>query len=236
MDRSSRTQNIIISILCFLLGVILSYIVATSIAGHSVQNTPIQTPVTVSQGTPATGVIITSDSTNPDQNIATVPSLGITFKYLKYGWSYDEDTHGVNRSIVIPAPTVSDSTISFGNAFSLTIYPKDSGQSLETAITAMLPATVPSGMCLPIRVAPESNDQFYPLDSGISYVRLHEISPNQCPPQFDITSSTSVFFSLSSNPTKFFYVQGTPTETLPLVTADGKPFWETMQFSGISNN
>lgn len=224
MQNTSRAQNITIAILSFCIGVLISYIVATAIAKHSQPVIPVNVPV-VEQPQTIQGVTVSQDPGNPDQNSAAVPSLGISFNYLKYGWSYDENDHGINRGVLTTTPALVGDRLTFGTNGYLKVFTKAPNQSLETAISAQILSGISTQACIPFRIQADSDETVYSPVNGISYVRLNG---NGCPKEFDFTNPTATFLSLSNQPGKFFYVVGDSDGTLPLLTSAGAPFWTTM--------
>ncbi len=231
-------KNLLIGILAFLAGAALSYIVFTVVAGGSrtvVQN-KLKDNAIVEQPV-ALDPTITPSTTNPDENVFTSKALGFSFSYLKYGFSYDENDHGIVRSVTVNPPVVVDNKVTFGPSYasSLTMYDKLPTESLETAIKRQFLQNIPSTQCIPVRVL-EGAETLYQPTNGVSYVFLHG---EGCPKQFDFSNPANMFVSFSSQPNKFFYavgdVQGVDDYTgvtglMPLITAEGKPFWTTMKF------
>ena len=232
-----------IGILAFIAGALLSYVVFDVIASHGTQQPTVvaQNPALIAPQTgntpvaPASGAVavITQSSDNPDENVFSASSLGISFNYSKYVYSFDENNPGLNRSLSTNDPKLNGNTISFGPTYSssMTVYKKDIGQSLESAIQSQFLQNIPSTQCQTIRVQAGSDYQFYNPSSNISYVVLHSVTPNGCPTQFDTTNPTATFFSFASQPNVFFYIIGESNNTMPLTTATGDPFWTTMKFT-----
>jgi hypothetical protein len=228
-------KNLFIGILAFLAGAALSYIVFTLIADKPKTSV---NPIPVEQDNGIGGPVIidptiTPSQTNPDENILVSKALGISFSYLKYGYSYDENDHGIIRSILVNSPKVEGNKISFGSTYSssMTMYLKQENQSLEAAVTSQFLSGIPATKCLPVRVVAGTESAYYTPGNGISYVVLRSITPGGCPSQFDFNNPSAAFVSFSSQPNKFFYVVGEPDGMMPLITAEGKPFWTTMKFT-----
>lgn len=232
-SKSSKAKNIIIVILAFLVGMLLSYVVFSTLAGKGPASVSQNQTPNDAQSTQNENPLITPNPSNPDENIMTLASFGLSFRYSKYEYSFDEDHPGLNRSVSVNEPQLSENVISFGPSYdsSLTIYDKDPGQSLETAIRNKFLMNIPSTQCQLVRVQAGTEYQYYPASTNINYVVMHPVVPNGCPTQFDTTNPSTTFFSFSNNPTKMFYVTGEPDGTMPLLTANGEPFWVTMKFN-----
>ena len=226
-------KNFVIGLLSLIVGLLLAYIVFSALAGSS--RTPVVTDQVNNQQQQQAeqDVTITPSPTNTDENIFASKSLGLRFNYLKYGYSFDEDNHGIIRSVLVDTPTVAGNTISFSSNYggSMTKYDKQPTQSLEAAISAQFLQGIPTTKCLPVRVTTDSENAFYTPTSSISYVILKSVVPGGCPSQFNFSNPTSAFVSFSSNPNAFFYVVGTADEMIPLLTSNGDPFWVTMKFN-----
>lgn len=225
-------KNLVISTLAFIAGALLAYGVFSLIAGSS--RTEIQSQSTNQQTGVApveTDPTIEPSTTNPDENIFVSKALKVSFNYLKYGYSFDESHPGVDRSFVVSAPRITDNTISFGTSGTMTMYQKQPGQSLETAITSQFLAGIPTTKCLPVRIVAGGDNAFYTPGNGISYVILHSVTPGGCGTQFNFENPSAAFISFSGQTDKFFYVIGENDGTLSLLTAQGEPFWVTMKFS-----
>lgn len=233
---SYKYKNLIIGIASFAAGALLAVIIFSIIARPKPQFIPTAQVPAETQGTtvnPIDALIITQDPANPDQNIATLPDFNLSFKYSKYLYSFDEDNHGVVRSSPVNPPKLEGNVISFGPGYasSLTIYDREQGQSLETAIKTMFLNNIPSTACHLVRVQAGTEYQVYAPSNQISYVVLQSLTPGGCPSRFDFSNTSSTFFSLASNPSKIFFVTGSKDAIMPLTTADGVPFWETMKFN-----
>lgn len=226
-------KNILTLALAFIAGALLSYVVFTTIANRS---TVVILPVEQDGGignTPQTDPMITPSQTSVDEDVFTSTPLGLSFNYLRYNYSFDENNPGIDRSTLVNPPRVNGNTISFGSNYnaSMTMYPKLDNQSLETAIKTNFLAGIPPTQCLPVRVVPETESAFYAPGNGISYVVLRSITPNGCPSQFDVNNPSAAFVSFATEPTKFFFVIGESDGMMPLLTKTGEPFWVTMKFN-----
>ncbi len=233
-------KNLLIGILAFLAGAALSYIVFTLVADKPGKVADQPNPPIVDDGGfdgpyEDSPLLIIPSTTNSDENVLTAYPFGITFSYLKYGYSYDENDHGIIRSKLINTPRFEENgnKISFGSTYSsyMTMYPKQQNQSLEAAITSQFLSGIPTTKCLPVRVVAGTESAYYTPENGISYVVLRSITPGGCPSQFDFNNPSAAFVSFSSQPNKFFYVVGEPDGMMPLITAEGKPFWTTIKFT-----
>jgi hypothetical protein len=242
-QKSETTKHILIGILAFVSGVLLSYIIFTIFA-------PTPKPVASSsnnqniQSVPVPDVSIVQSPTNPDENTFSSTSLKLSFNFSKYVYSFDENGPGLNRSLPVNPPYVVGTTIYFGPLRAvlptigavdfgphLTVYQKQPTQSLEAAIQSQFLQGIPSSKCLTVRAQSDSDSTLYTTTSTISYVRLQAAVPNGCPSQFDFSNSTATFFSFANQPNTFFYVVGSADGTMPLTTSTGDLFWTTMKFS-----
>lgn len=229
-------KSLIVIILAFIAGALLSYAVFAIIANRSAV---VVLPVEQDGGigdTPQTDPMITPSQTSVDEDVFTSSSLGLSFNYLRYNYSFDENNPGIDHSTLVNPPRVSGNTISFGSNYnaSMTMYSKQDNQSLETAIKTNFLTGIPATQCLPVRVVPETESAFYAPGNGISYVVLRSITPNGCPSQFDVNNPSAAFVSFSTQPNKFFYVVGGSDGMMPLLTAGGEPFWVTMKFNNTN--
>lgn len=238
------TKNTVIIALCVVIGILIAYIVLNAVSSSSqpmvvsVTN-PAQTNTTTTQNQNTTVTVapvvpdftITPSSDSPDVNIFSATKLGITFQYLKYVYSDNENNPGIDRTQTVNPPKIDGNNISFGPTYSsyMTVYQKDPNQSLEAAVKAQFLANVPSTQCLVSRVQAGADDAFYTPTSQISFVRLNSVTPNGCSPQFNFSNPSAAFFSFADQPDKFFYVTGEADGTMPLDTPTGDPFFTTIQ-------
>ncbi len=230
----SISKNALIGILSFIAGVLIAYIVFLLVASATqpaiIPHDQTQIPNGTSQNQVEQDVTITPSTTNPDENVFTSKLLGVTFSYLKYSYSFDENNPGINRAVNTPTPTVEGQTIRFADQATVTVYQKAPGDSLETGISKQFLAGIPQTKCLPVRVN-TTTDSMYTPGSGISYITLYAVVPGGCPSQFDTANPSAAFVSFASRPDVFLYVTGTIDGTMPILTATGDPFWTTMRFN-----
>ncbi len=235
------TKNTIIAILCVIVGMLLAYVVFSYVSGRSMGSAISEEDSTthVSDATPTEQPVITNsdfvssvDLNKPDEMIFTATKLGFNFSYLKFGYSFDENGPGVDRTLLVNPPKGEGNKIIFGQDYSssLTLYAKRSDQSLESAIREQFLVGIPQTKCIPKRIYTTDEDATYTPTSRMSFVRLKAIQPGGCPTGFDTGNLSAAFFIFSDQPTKFFYVVGTPDGTLPLTTVNGTSFIETIRF------
>ena len=233
-------KNVFIIVLCVVIGILAAYIVLSNLSkGPEVsvstevpqqQAVTVQNPqVTVAPVLPEFTIVPSAD--NPDVNIFTDKKLGITFQYLKYFFSDDENNPGIDRTKTVNPPIVDGNKISFGPTDSsyLMVYQKDPNQSLESAIKTQFLADVPTTQCLTSRVQAGADDAFYNPTNQISFVRLNDVSTGGCPLELNFSNPSAAFFSFADQPNQFYYVVGEADTSMPLRTPTGDPFFTTIQ-------
>lgn len=241
-------KNLVIIVLCVIVGILVAYIILNSISGGF--KTPVPAPTTYTSENqnnpvnpaPPVAVVpvlpdytITSDKVDSDLNVFSSSKLGISFKFLKYAYSDDENNPGIDRTKTVPQPKVvedpSGSRIylsNTGNSY-LEVFHKESSQSLESAIKNQFLHEIASTECLASRVRAGADDAFYTPTNQISFVRLNNIKPNGCGDAFNFENVSAAFFSISNQPDKFFYIVGESDGTMPLRISNGDPFFVTIQ-------
>ncbi len=235
------TKNTIITVLCIVVGILLAYVIFAYISEKNLQpteKTPTSnSPIVTEQPQPLAPVSVPDfisgiDMNKPDEITLTATKLGFSFSYLKFGYSFDENGPGIDRTLMILPPKGEGNKILFGSDYtsSLTLYTKRPDQSLESAIREQFLVGIPQTKCLPKRIYSTDEDATYTPTSRMSFVRLKAVTAGGCPLGFDTNNLSAAFFTFSDQPNKFFYVVGNSDGTLPLTTPNGAPFIETIQF------